>query len=64
MKVIRGKIFTLNSQFEYGEIEINHSRIFRVTFLDREELTEEEQDRLIIPGLVDIHTHGCFGHDT
>lgn len=64
MRAIRGQIFNPQGEFFFGEIEISGSKITNISALSKESLSSEEQERLIIPGLVDIHTHGCFGHDT
>lgn len=64
MKTLRGNIFTSEGEFRYGEIVVENSVITKVDYLDADSLTEKEKATRIIPGLVDIHTHGAFGHDT
>ena len=64
MKEIRGQLFTPAGEFLYGKIEVEEDIIKSVTILNREDLTDDERERFIIPGLVDIHTHGCASHDT
>lgn len=63
MKKIIGNIYTPDFAFKPGVIFINDNRIEKVDLVDIDTLSEEEKGRFIIPGLIDIHTHGCFGVD-
>lgn len=63
MKTIRGQVFTPDGQFEYGEIVIDKRTICAVNYLSEADLLPEQKGILLIPGLVDIHMHGCVGHD-
>ncbi|BDU67559.1 MAG: N-acetylglucosamine-6-phosphate deacetylase [Candidatus Tyloplasma litorale] len=51
----------LNRNNELIEIEIKGNIISRVTWLPKEEITGKEH--YIIPGFIDIHTHGGYGTD-
>lgn len=64
--VIRGYIFGPDGEFYPGEIAIEEDRhiITAISRLDCGDLTAEERSFRIIPGLVDVHSHGCKGHDT
>jgi len=64
MEKIRGLIFTEEEKFTPGEVDCENGKIIGVTELTPDDLTAEERESLIIPGLVDIHSHGCYGHDT
>jgi len=64
MDCIRGLIFFEEGEFAPGEICSDNGRISSVRKLSESELTAEEAETLVIPGLVDIHSHGCFGYDT
>ena len=64
---LKGGMILKNRRFEPGDIWIKEDKIIR-----EEELSEQEKEvceeidcegKKIIPGLVDIHTHGCFGFD-
>ena len=59
---MRGNIFVGN-KFVTGEVEYQNGIITDVRELDIKELSEEEAKQYIIPGLVDIHLHGCMGVD-
>ena len=65
---MRGWIFTQKEQqdaprFVPGEIAYEGDTITSVTVLDESDLTAEEKETYLLPGLVDIHLHGCMGVD-
>lgn len=59
----RGMIFTPEGEFKPGIVSIEGDVIEDVVYVTESELTKEERDLYIIPGLIDIHMHGCNGHD-
>ena len=61
---IRGKVFWPDGHFSGGEVEIRAGRIAGVRSLPEEALQGDERTALILPGLVDIHSHACIGYDT
>lgn len=63
MQRIRGMLYTDQMQFRAGEIKITDDIIEDIAFLSEESLTAEEAGRYLLPGLVDIHFHGCAGYD-
>lgn len=63
MRAIRGMIYTEKMRFEPGEITIEGDKIEKVELCRMEELTEAEAGSHLLPGLVDIHFHGCAGYD-
>jgi len=64
METVRGLVFTEDEVFVPGEIKYENKKIISVTEISEGDLTREEKETLIVPGLVDIHSHGCLGHDT
>ena len=73
MKILNAKICTNGQVFE-GEVTVDGERIARCTKIDPTSCTEnaaaDEGDMVIdakgmyvIPGLLDIHFHGCVGYD-
>lgn len=52
----------LDGQFVRTDIEIENGRIINLGALDGDD-EFDCTDRFLIPGLVDIHTHGCVGYD-
>lgn len=63
MRTIRGMVYTDRMCFEPGEIVIEGERIGKVERCEAGVLTEQEANTHILPGLVDIHFHGCAGYD-
>lgn len=63
MQCIRGRVFFEEGAFAPGEVYFDEETIIRLNKLSEEELSAEERETYIIPGLVDIHSHGCFGYD-
>ena len=63
MRRIKGLLYTEEFRFEAGILTIEGDRIASVEPCRYEELTQEEKERYILPGLVDIHLHGCMGYD-
>lgn len=63
MRIIRGMVYTDRMCFEPGGIAIEGERIARVERCRADELTQKEAQTHILPGLVDIHFHGCAGYD-
>lgn len=64
MEAVRGLIFTEDDIFSSGEIKYENGKIVEINLFDMSMLSEDERETLVVPGLVDIHSHGCFGHDT
>lgn len=67
MFIKNGFIFTETNGFQLGSIEISEDRIKTIIYgLATEWKTEnvfDAKEMYIIPGLVDIHLHGCAGVD-
>lgn len=63
MNRLRGNVFTPEGKFVPGEIVFDEGVIREVNLCDEPSLSLEEKAHFIIPGLIDIHTHGSLGHD-
>lgn len=63
MSQIKGILYSQAFRFEAGILTIEGGRITSVEPCDEGKLTAEERGQYILPGLVDIHLHGCAGHD-
>ena len=67
MRIINGLIYRPECEFRSGTLEINGDVISGVSdFLPENNFDDEvinAQDLFIIPGLTDIHFHGCMGFD-
>lgn len=64
MRGLEGYVFMEDGEFHPGRVYIDGGKITSVEEIPEVSLSPEEASRYIIPGLVDIHSHGCFGHDT
>ena len=63
MKRVKGQIFNSDGKYIFGELEIEKDKIISVNELNKEDLSDEEKSRKVIPGLIDIHMHGAAGKD-
>ncbi|MBQ0027048.1 MAG: N-acetylglucosamine-6-phosphate deacetylase [Lachnospiraceae bacterium] len=63
MKEIKGLIFTPDFKFKPGVIYINGHKIDDVRYIGLDELGDSDREHYLIPGLIDIHMHGCIGED-
>ena len=66
MKIINVNIYNKNHEFQSGYIETHGKKISAVNFSETNTPAEEIIDGhgcYAIPGLVDIHFHGCMGAD-
>lgn len=63
MRQIKGMLYTEKFGFKAGLLTIDDDRIASVELCREEDLTEEQRARYLLPGLIDIHFHGCAGHD-
>lgn len=63
MRIIKGIVYTKDFLFEPGIVMVENDKIISVESCDRETLAQEERNRYLLPGLVDIHFHGCAGYD-
>ena len=60
-KIINGNIFGPDCEFYKGDIAITDGLIVNDVYENAEIIDAE--NLYVIPGLVDIHFHGCKGHD-
>lgn len=63
MRQIKGILYTETFSFEAGVLTMDGDKILSVDKCDKEELTAEQRECYILPGLIDIHFHGCAGSD-
>lgn len=60
---IKGMVYTKDFVFAPGILMIEEGVIQDVSICTVDELTQEEQQNYLIPGLVDVHFHGAAGYD-
>lgn len=53
--------FNENFEKEYGDIEIENGKIKQIGILDGD--GKDMAGKIIIPGFIDVHIHGCTGGD-
>ena len=63
MTTFKGMIYTKECKFLPGMISIEDEMITEVQLCDISDLTAEQQEQYLIPGLVDVHFHGAAGYD-
>lgn len=63
MKIQSTKVW-ICGQFIPAQIEIEGSKIVRLYAYGEQEADVDYGDRRILPGFIDVHTHGCYGFDT
>ena len=63
MQTIKGLIYTEDFKFKPGCVRIEGEKILSVDLLDESDLSKEEKETLVLPGLVDVHFHGAMGQD-
>lgn len=54
-------LFNENFEKEYGDIEIENGKIKQIGILDGD--GKDMTGKIIIPGFIDVHIHGCAGGD-
>ena len=65
MIIKNGMVFTKDFQFRQQDIEIKQGKITKIAdFLPDGEDMIDACGRYVLPGLIDIHTHGAVGTDT
>lgn len=63
MYTIKGMVYTKENVFLPGEVTIEDEVIAKVILCQKDTLTSAEQERYLLPGLVDVHFHGAAGYD-
>ncbi len=66
--ILAGTIYTPTAEIRHGTILINGHRIAKVGPRDQIKIPSgaaviENQDRIAVPGFIDMHIHGAAGHD-
>ena len=61
---IQGKKVWIAGQFMAAQLEIAAGKILEITPYSEEKADIDYGDNRILPGFIDIHTHGAYGFDT
>ncbi len=66
--ILAGMIYTPTEQIDHGVILIDGYRIAKVGPREKVKIPAsatviDNQDRIVVPGFIDVHIHGASGHD-
>lgn len=62
--IIQSKRVWILGQFLAAQLEVEDGKIKSVFDYNAKPVDQDYEDRRIIPGFIDIHTHGYYGYDT
>ncbi len=62
--IIQSRRVWIAGQFMAAQMEIQEGRIERVRAYGEQKADEDYSDKRIVPGFIDLHTHGAYGFDT
>lgn len=62
--IIQSKKVWIGGQFIPAQIEISEDKIQRIYVYGTKSVEEDYGEKAILPGFIDIHTHGSYGFDT
>lgn len=63
MIVKNGAVFQEDGRFVVQDLYVENHRIVESESMVTDKTVVDAQGLLVIPGLVDVHSHGAFGHD-
>lgn len=69
MIIKNGKIFNEEGKFQIGDIHVKDGQISKIEYNGTDNANQIDEEVIdaaglyVIPGMVDIHFHGCVGHD-
>lgn len=62
--IIQSKRVWFADQFVSAQVEIEDGKIIGIYDYDKKEVDKDYGTKRILPGFIDIHTHGAYGFDT
>ncbi len=62
--IIQSKKVWLSGQFVPAQLEIIDGKIVNVLEYNKKNVDKDYETKRIVPGFIDIHTHGAYGFDT
>jgi len=62
--IIQSKRVWIAGQFAPAQLVVENGKIFAVCPYGTHEADEDYEEKRIVPGFIDIHTHGAYGFDT
>ena len=62
--IIQSKKIWINNEFKEAQIEIEDGKIVNILPYNSKAVNNDYGEYRIVPGFIDIHTHGAYGFDT
>lgn len=62
--IIQSKQVWIAGQFLAMQLEVNDGKITDILPYGTKEADEDYGEKRILPGFIDVHTHGAYGFDT
>ena len=62
--IIQSRQIWIRDQFVKAQIEMNDGHIIHLFNYGEKRPDQDYGDAYILPGFIDIHTHGAYGYDT
>ncbi|MCI8515489.1 MAG: N-acetylglucosamine-6-phosphate deacetylase [Hungatella sp.] len=62
--IVQSRRVWIGGQFTEAQLEINEEKIERIHPYGEREAEEDYGEKRIVPGFIDVHTHGSYGFDT
>ncbi|NLC34227.1 MAG: N-acetylglucosamine-6-phosphate deacetylase [Erysipelothrix sp.] len=62
--IIQSKRVWLGGQFLSAQVEIKDDKIVNVYAYDSKDVDQDYGNQRLVPGFIDVHTHGAYGFDT
>ena len=62
--IVQSSRVWIGGQFLAAQLEILDGRIERIYPYGTREADEDYKEKRVVPGFIDVHTHGAYGFDT
>ena len=62
--IIQSKRIWIDNEFKEAQIEIEEGKIVNIYPYNAKTVNNDYGEYRIVPGFIDIHTHGAYGFDT
>ena len=62
--ILQSKRVWIGGQFVAAQLEVDGGKIVRILPWGERKADEDYGDKRIVPGFIDVHTHGAYGFDT
>ena len=62
--IIQSRRVWIAGQFIAAQLEIEEEKIVSIHPYGEKTADQDYEDKRIVPGFIDVHTHGAYGFDT